>query len=60
MEHGVVGVDAAVAGHHRAGPAVEAEALVRVQAHELGDDDQRQVDGEVLDEVVLLRPRSRR
>ena len=53
VQHGIVGVDAAVAGHHRVGPAVEAEALVGVEAHELGDDDQRQVDGEVLDEVAL-------
>ena len=59
-EHGIVGVDVAVAGHHRVGPPVEAVALVGVEAHELGDDDQRHVDGEVLDEVELARARRSR
>ena len=53
VQRRVVGVEVAVAGHHGVGPPVEAAALVGVEAHELGDDDQRQVDGEVLDEVEL-------
>ncbi len=43
----------AVAGHHVVGPAVHLQALVGVEAHQLADDDERDVDGEVLDEVDL-------
>ena len=53
VQHRVVGVEVAVAGHHGVAPAVELLALVGVEAHQLGDDDERHVDGEVLDEVAL-------
>ena len=52
-QRGVVGVGVAVAGHHGVGPAVHLQALLGVEAHELADDDERHVDGEVLDEVDL-------
>ena len=52
-EGGVVGLGVALAVHHGVGPLVELATLLGVEAHELGDDDQRQVDGEVLDEVDL-------
>ena len=53
VEHGVVGLDVAVAGHHGVGPPVQLVALLGVEAHHLADDDERHVDGEVLDEVEL-------
>ncbi len=52
-QHRVVGVGVAVARHHGVAPAVELLALVGVEAHELGDHDQRHVDGEVGHEVAL-------
>ncbi len=51
VQHRVVGLDVAVAGHHGVGPAVHLQALLGVEAHELADDDQWHVDGEVLHEV---------
>ena len=51
VEHRVVRVVVPVARHHGVAPLVEPVALIGVEAHQLGDHDQRHVDGEVLDEV---------
>ena len=50
-EDGVVAFGVPVAGHHVVGPAVHVHAQLGVEAHELTDDDERHVDGELLDEV---------
>ena len=52
VQHRIVGVVVAVAGHHGVAPLVEVVALLGVEAHELGDHDERHVDGELLHEVA--------
>ena len=53
LQDRVVGLDVAVAVHHGVAPAVHLEALFGIQAHQLADDDEWHMDGEVLHEVDL-------